>query len=147
MTPAPATPETYYTGHAFAIETRTNVRTVKCLHCRQPIAPRQGRSYTTISVRYHGYLCPTCQDAAISFDQLYAVRSAKLNQIHTFLRERDPLMYWETSDYIGTLVYRANLACVEVAQWFLDRLAALEMVNYHTVRELIREYKAQGEPQ
>lgn len=146
LTPSPQDP-ILYAGNAFAIEARANVRPVKCLHCRQSIEKGQGRHYSTISVRYHGYLCPACQDAAISFDKLYDARVAKLAQIHTFLREHDPLMYSQSSDYIGTLVYRANLACVEVAQWFLDRLTALDTVNYHTVYEVIREYKRQGEAQ
>ena len=136
-----------YAGNGFAVENRTNVRTVKCLHCRQPIEKGQGRYYVTISVRHHGYLCPACREEIIRFDHLYPARIARLDQIHAFLREHDPVMYWDSSWRIKDLVYNANLACVEVAQWFLDRLTALDPINYHTVCEVIREYKRQGEAQ
>lgn len=140
QTPALPTPD-LYTGYGFAIENRANVRTVKCLHCRQAIARGLGRYYVTISVRYHGYLCPACQEETIRFDLLRPARTILLDQIHAFLREHEPLMYWHASSRISDMVYRANLACVEVAQWFLDHLKALETVNYHTICELIREYK------
>lgn len=132
--------EPYYTGLSFVLEEKTNVRAVKCLHCRKAIAPRQGRQYTTISVRLHGYLCPACQENSIAFDQLTPALRATFEKLAGVL-SRDKVMGRIALDEIKTLCYRADLSAVQVAQWFLLQLEALEEVNYHHVCEVKHLYK------
>ncbi|HNB51908.1 MAG TPA: hypothetical protein PK530_08190 [Anaerolineales bacterium] len=140
--PFPAHPQEipYYTGLSFVIEDKVNLRSVKCLHCRQPLAPRQGRQYLTISVRLHGYLCPACQENSIAFDQLTPALHRTFDALRAVLR-RDPLMGSINLDRIKTYCYRADLQALTVAQWFLDELNKLDPLTPDSTYAVIKTYR------
>lgn len=128
---------------AFTVIAQTNKRRCRCLYCKNEIAPRDGHYMFSISVKHHGYLCPSCLATEIETEKIRPARAALLDEIKTELK-KDQRMGWCSYDKISTLVYHAGVAGVTVARYFLDKIKELENVNYHETMGIIRTYKSQG---